>query len=224
MSNEKVNILLVEDNKDFAKLLQVYLHRFERDRFNVVWKENYSEAMSELAANDAIDVVLMDYFLPGKNGFEISKEIIEKQIRVPIIFLTVNKDFDVVLKVMKLGIADYLVKEEISSPILPKTILSVIEKSKLKLQLMQLEISKQRVAVMKEMLSGVLKDIELPLNEMKAIAKNLSKKYPEESNKNYLKIIDENVQRISLKVEKLKDLKNDKTIPYIKDIRMIDLS
>jgi DNA-binding NtrC family response regulator len=224
MSNEKVNILLVEDNKDFAKLLQVYLHRHERDRFNVVWKENYAEAMSELAANDSIDVVLMDYFLPGKNGFEISKEIIEKHIRVPIIFLTVNKDFDVVLKVMKLGIADYLVKEEISSPILPKTILSVIEKSKLKHQLEQLEISKHRVAVMKEMLSGVLKDIETPLNEMKAIAQKLSKKYPGESSKNYLKIIDENVQRIASKVEKLKDLKNDKTIPYIKDIRMIDLS
>ena len=180
--------------------------------------------MSELAANDSIDVVLMDYFLPGKNGFEISKEIIEKHIRVPIIFLTVNKDFDVVLKVMKLGIADYLVKEEISSPILPKTILSVIEKSKLKHQLEQLEISKHRVAVMKEMLSGVLKDIETPLNEMKAIAQKLSKKYPGESSKNYLKIIDENVQRIASKVEKLKDLKNDKTIPYIKDIRMIDLS
>jgi DNA-binding response OmpR family regulator len=224
MSNEKVNILLVEDNKDFAKLLHVYLHRFERDRFNVIWKENYTEAMNELASNDSIDVVLMDYFLPGKNGFEISKEIIKKHIRVPIIFLTVNKDFDVVLKVMKLGIADYLVKEEISSPILPKTILSVIEKSKITEQITQIEISKQRIAVMKEMLSGVLKDIELPLNEMKTIADSLRKKYPDDSNKNYIKIIEENVQRIWSKVEKLKDLKNDKTIPYIKDIRMIDLS
>jgi DNA-binding response OmpR family regulator len=224
MSNEKVNILLVEDNKDFAKLLHVYLHRFERDRFNVIWKENYTEAMNELASNDSVDVVLMDYFLPGKNGFEISKEIIEKRIRVPIVFLTVNKDFDVVLKVMKLGIADYLVKEEISSPILPKTILSVIEKSKITKQLTQIEISKQRIAVMKEMLSGVLKDIELPLNEMKTIADTLRKKYPDDSNKNYIKIIEENVHRIWSKVEKLKDLKNDKTIPYIKDIRMIDLS
>src|SRR6185369_7221669 len=126
MENEKISILLVEDNKDFAKLLQVYLHRFEKDRFQIIWKENYSEAMAELAANANIDVVLMDYFLPGKNGFEISKEIIEKEIRIPIIFLTVNKDFDVVLKVMKLGIADYLVKEEISSPVLPRTILNVI--------------------------------------------------------------------------------------------------
>ena len=224
MDDEKVNILLVEDNKDFAKLLQVYLHRYEKDKFNIIWKENYVEAMEELSSNEHVDIVLMDYFLPGKNGFEISKEIIEKHIHVPIIFLTVNKDFDIVLKVMKLGIADYLVKEEISSPILPKTILNVLERSRLKQQLMSIEISRHRVAVMKEMLSGVLKDIELPLVEMKVIAADLQAKYTTDPNKNYLRIIDDNVQRIWGKLEKLKDLKNDKTIPYIKDIRMIDLS
>ncbi|MFI5253584.1 MAG: response regulator [Bacteroidota bacterium] len=224
MAIEKVNILLVEDNKDFAKLLQVYLHRYEKDKFNIIWKENYSDAMNELFANESIDVVLMDYFLPGKNGFEISKEIIEKHIRVPIIFLTVNKDFDIVLKVMKLGIADYLVKEEISSPVLPKTILNVLEKAQLKQQLMQIEISKHRVAVMKDMLSTVLKDIEAPLHEMELIANDIHLKYPDELNKNYIKIIKDNVERILTKVEKLKGLKDDKTVPYIKDIRMIDLS
>lgn len=224
MENEKINILLVEDNKDFAKLLQVYLQRYEKDKFNVLWKENYGEAMGELSANEHIDVVLMDYFLPGKNGFEIAKEILEKHLQIPIIFLTVNKDFDVVLKVMKLGIADYLVKEEISSPVLPKTILSVIEKARLKRQLMQIEISRHRVAVMKEMLSGVLNDIEIPLVQMKTISSDLQKRFTVDPTKNYLRIIDDNVQRIWVKLEKLKDLKNDKTIPYIKDIRMIDLS
>jgi response regulator of citrate/malate metabolism len=224
MENDQVKILLVEDNKDFAKLLQVYLQRYEKDKFHIVWKENYSEAMKELSSNNEIDVVLMDYFLPGKNGFEISKEIIEKKVHVPIIFLTVNKDFDVVLKVMRLGIADYLVKEEISSPVLPKTILNVLEKTRLKNQLTQIEISRHRVAVMKEMLSGVLNDIELPLNEMKTIAKDLKINYGDEMNKNYFRIIEDNVQRIWTKLEKLKDLKDDKTIPYIKDIRMIDLS
>lgn len=40
----------------------------------------------------------------------------------------------------------------------------------------------------------------------------------------YLGIIKDSVSRIELKLEKLKNLKEDKTVQYIKDIKMIDLS
>ena len=36
MDAKKINILLVEDNKDFAKLVKVYLQRFDKDAFSVV--------------------------------------------------------------------------------------------------------------------------------------------------------------------------------------------
>ena len=39
----------MEDNSDFAKLVQVYLHRHEADRFEVVWKENHADAMAYLS-------------------------------------------------------------------------------------------------------------------------------------------------------------------------------
>jgi hypothetical protein len=40
----------------------------------------------------------------------------------------------------------------------------------------------------------------------------------------YLGLMRENLERIELKMEKLKNLREDKTVQYIKDIRMIDLS
>jgi response regulator of citrate/malate metabolism len=224
MDNDVINILLIEDNKDFAKLLQVYLHRFEKDRFNVVWKENYAEAITEIDSNESLDVVLMDYFLPGKSGLDITKELIERKINLPIIFLTVNRDFEVVLKVMKLGVADYIVKEEVSSPMLPKTIINVMQKKRLQDQLTQVEVSKHRVAVMREMLAGVLDDLEQPLVDMRDVVSRLKVIHAESAQKNYVKIIDDNIARIFEKLEKLKVLKQDKTVQYIKDIRMIDLS
>ncbi|HLX11711.1 MAG TPA: response regulator [Bacteroidota bacterium] len=224
MENEAIRILLIEDNKDFAKLLQVYLQRFEKDRFNVIWKENYAEAMTEIDTNPDLDVVLMDYFLPGKSGLDITKELLEKQIQLPIIFLTVNRDFEVVLKVMKLGVADYIVKEEVSSPMLPKTIINVLQKKRLQDQLTKVEVSKHRVSVMREMLAGVLNDLERPLLEMRAVTDRLKTIHAESAQKNYVKIIDDNIHRITDKLEKLKVLKQDKTVQYIKDIRMIDLS
>ena len=224
MSDDIIHILLVEDNKDFAKLVQVYLQRFQNDRFSVLWKQCRAEAIEELESNGKIDIILMDYFLPGRNGLEITREIKEKKIDIPIIFLTVNKDFDLALDVMKLGIDDYLVKEEVSSPLLPKTILSVIEKNRLKHQLEQAEITQLRLQAIRDTLSGMLNDFEIPLKDMREITESFKHSSLNDTHKNYLKIIDENVQRIVDKLEKLKTLKQDKTIKYIKDIKMLDLA
>ncbi|MBI1805682.1 MAG: response regulator [Ignavibacteria bacterium] len=225
MENNKIRILLVEDNKDFAKLVQVYLQRFEKDRFEVTWKENYAETMAELKSHqNNFDIILMDYFLPGKNGLEITRELLEKRFRIPVVFLTVNKDFDLALDVMKLGVDDYLVKEEISSPVLPKTVLNVVEKHRLKTQLAELEISQQRLKAIRDTLSGMVHDFEVPLREMKSLAVEFKERFESDELKNYTRIIDENVDRIMDKLEKLKTLKVDKTVRYIKDIKMLDLS
>lgn len=224
MDTEKIHILLVEDNKDFAKLVQVYLQRFDREKFEITWKENYADTIAELEVNKNIDIILMDYFLPGKNGLEITRELLEKKFNIPIVFLTVNKDFDLALDVMKLGVTDYLVKEEISSPVLPKTVLSVIEKVRLRRQLMDLEISQQRLKVIHATLANVVDDFERPLLAMRSISSEYKERFNVDPLKNYVKIIDENIHRIIEKLEKLKTLKEDKTVKYIKDIKMIDLS
>jgi CheY-like chemotaxis protein len=222
--NGKIEILLVEDNKDFAKLVQVYLQRYEKDRFVVTWRENHTDAMAELEGGKTYDVVLMDYFLPGKNGLEITKDMVVRKIDVPVVFLTVNKDFELALEVMKLGAADYLVKEEISSPVLPKTVLGVMEKRNLTRQLLEIETSRQRLRAIRDTLNGVVEDFETPLRQMRLIADDLKAKVEAPASGNYVRMIDENINRIIDKLERLKTLKADKTVKYIKDIKMIDLS
>ncbi len=224
MENEKYRVLLVEDNKDFAKLVRVYLQRYDKDKFDITWKENYTDTFKELEANQNYDIILMDYFLPGKNGLEITKELKAKKYQIPVVFLTVNKDFELALDVMKLGVDDYLVKEEISSPVLPKTVISVIDKNRLKNQLMQLEINQQRLSAIRETLMDVMEEFERPLGEMKNITADISQNFSAETQKDYVKIIDENVIRIIDKLEKLKTLKVYKTVKYIKDIKMLDIS
>jgi CheY-like chemotaxis protein len=221
---QKVRILLVEDNKDFAKLVQVYLQRFDRDKFEIVWKENYRDTLATLEADRNFNVILMDYFLPGKNGLEITRELMQRKYEIPIVFLTVNKDFDLAMDVMKLGVEDYLVKEEISSPILPKTVLSIVEKHHLQDQLVQIELSQQRLQAVRETLAGIMHEFETPLQEMKMVTEQIRTRITAEPLRNYVKIMDENVSRIIDKLDKLKSLKAYKTIKYIKDIKMIDLS
>ncbi len=217
-------VLLVEDNPDFAKLVDLFLKKHEPERFSVTWKENGAQALTELSRNPAYDVILMDYFLPGQNGLEITRSLQDKMIRIPVIFLTVNKDFDLAVEVMKLGIEDYLVKEEISTPVLPKTILSVIERQKLKEQLTSLEISQKRLEAIEELVGKITHELRLPLDAMREIVDELVKNHSEDNLKTYLTIIRDNLLRIEKKIVKLKELKTDKTVVYIKDIKMFDLS
>jgi DNA-binding NarL/FixJ family response regulator len=223
-SGNHITVLLVEDNLDFAKLVKIYLGRFEEAEIEVIWKENGPDGITEAVDNTAIDVILMDYFLPGMNGLEITRVLKEKNVDVPVVFLTVNKDMSLAVEVMKLGVRDYLVKEEISTPILPKTILTVVEKRKFQKEVAELEIRQKRLEAMQEMIVGITGEISSPLGAMKEIADALIKRGSSEKSAKYLWIIRENVERIESKMEKLLNLKEDKTVQYIKDIKMIDLS
>jgi CheY-like chemotaxis protein len=219
-----INILLVEDNKDFAKLVQAYLQRYDPAGFAVTWRENHADAMAFLKDAPKVDIVLMDYFLPGKTGLEIAREIATAYEHIPIVFLTVNRDFNLALEVMKLGAAEYLVKEDISSPVLPKTILGVIERQRLRDRLMSLEISRQRLRTIRETLNSVIEDFELPLRGMEKVTGELRAQSAEPLPGNYLTMIGDNLRRIVEKLDRLKTLKEDKTVRYIKDIKMLDLS
>jgi len=224
MEDRRIQVLLVEDNKDFAKLVEVFLRKHRPETFSVTWKENGTETLAELARNPEFDVILMDYFLPGQNGLEITRSLQQRGFRMPVVFLTVNKDFDLAVEVMKLGVEDYLVKEEISTPVLPKTIINVIERQKLKDQLTALEITQKRLEAIQELVVRITHEIRLPLDAMQSDIAKLMKANDSNNLKTYLTIIADNLQRIEKKIVKLKDLKTDKTVTYIKDIRMFDLS
>lgn len=220
-----VRVLLVEDNADFARLVRLYLTKYEGAKFDVDVSDNGRAGIERAVAEpDRYDVILMDYFLPGLNGLEVTRTLQEKGITSPVVFLTVNKDVNLAVEVMKLGVEDYLVKEEVSTPILPKTILGVVEKRILQREMGELEIRKKRLEAMQEMIVGITHEVESPLNGMKTIVEGLLKTGQGEKTGKYLQIIKENIDRIQLKLEKLKNLKEDRTVQYIKDIRMIDLS
>lgn len=219
-----VHILLVEDNPDFANLVELFLKKHQPGSFEVYWRGDGNEALKELEANPAIDLILMDYFLPGKNGLEVIRDIRDHGYTVPVVFLTVNKDFDLAVEVLKLGVEDYLVKEEISTPVLPKTILNVLERRQLKDQLTTLEISQKRLETIQELVFQVTGELELPIEAMREHVEGLLANHSGDNLRAYLVIIRDNLIRIEKKMLRLRELKTDKTIPYIRDIRMLDLS
>jgi DNA-binding NarL/FixJ family response regulator len=224
LDNGVINVLFVDDDAEAVKFVEVVLRKVEEFRFRILPKDSGESALQELESNKDIDLIIMDYFLPGVNGFDTAKAIFQKNYRIPIIFLTVNRDMNIAIEAMKLGVADYILKEDLNNAFFVRTILGVLQKQKLLRELSELEVKKKRLEALQEMIIGITGEVSRPLNEMKRILLLLSEKGVGEKDTRYLKLMQDNVDRIEQKIERLRNLKDDKTVQYIKDIKMIDLS
>jgi CheY-like chemotaxis protein len=61
------------------------------------------------------DLLLLDYKLPGMSGIEILTELQKRKVHTPIIFVTSKGSEKIAVEAIKLGVIDYIVKDEIST-------------------------------------------------------------------------------------------------------------
>ena len=98
-------ILIVEDEEEIAMLEQDYL---EINGFQTRIESDGEQAV-ELALTGEFDLILLDLMLPGKNGYDICREIRDK-VDVPILMVTARTEsIDKVLG-LGLGADDYITK------------------------------------------------------------------------------------------------------------------
>ena len=140
------------------------------------------------------------------------------------VLLTVNQDVQLALEVMRLGVQDYLLKSDIASHVFPQSLLRIVEKNRLEKEFMELEIKKKRLDVMQKLVVEVSEQIHKPLIDMKKTMEVLEHGSIPEKAAKYFKLINENIERLLVKLDKLRNLKEDKTVQYIGNIKMIDLS
>ena len=128
MENNKIHILVVDDDDRIRSLLKDYLSENE---YIVSTAENADQAKTKLNYLK-FDILILDVMMPGQNGYELTKEI-KKKIQVPIILLTAKGEVENRIKGLELGAEDYIGK-----PFEPKELLLRIKnviKSKNKIDL-----------------------------------------------------------------------------------------
>lgn len=106
MENEKLRVLLAEDDKNLGAILKSYL---EAKGFPTTLCVNGQEAFIEFNKND-YDFCILDVMMPVKDGFTLAKEIRSIDKKVPILFLTAKSMQADKLKGFELGADDYLTK------------------------------------------------------------------------------------------------------------------
>jgi DNA-binding response OmpR family regulator len=103
--NPKRQILIIDDDHKLTELLKTYLSQFE---MTVLTANHPSEGLSLLKSRGP-DLVILDVMLPGKDGFEVCREI-RKSSRVPVIMLTARGDVTDRVVGLEIGADDYLPK------------------------------------------------------------------------------------------------------------------
>ena len=113
MENNKLHILVVDDDDRIRSLLKEYLNE---NNFIVSTAENSEEAKKKLGYLK-FDIVILDVMMPGQSGYELTEEV-KKNIKVPIILLTAKGEVENRIKGLELGADDYIGK-----PFEPKELL-----------------------------------------------------------------------------------------------------
>jgi DNA-binding response OmpR family regulator len=103
-------VLIIEDDPRIRRIVQITLQREGLD----VTEADSGEAGLESMEGRDFDVVLLDLMLPGKDGFEVCREI-RRTSNVPIIMVTARGDSHDVVAGLEAGADDY-----VSKPFVPK--------------------------------------------------------------------------------------------------------
>jgi signal transduction histidine kinase len=220
MSDQTLNILLIEDNPGDARLIQESLAGVRGDAFDVETADRLETALRRLRTG-GIDAVLLDLTLPDSIGWDTFDKVNAEAPAIPIILLTGLCDESLALKMVQSGAQDYVAKIELNGNVLPRTIRYAIERERaeqkirgfneeleerVRARTVELEAANQELEAFS---SSVSHDLRGPLHSIEGYSTLLEDSHGPVLNpdgKKYLQRIHQGVQEMAGIIESLLNL------------------
>lgn len=102
----RVEIMIVEDEKLAGKAIK---DNMKKRGFSSVHFMTAEEGLLHFNSNP-VDIIILDYKLPGMDGGELYKKIKEKHPGIPVIFMTAYSSVEKAVNLLKMGAYTYLTK------------------------------------------------------------------------------------------------------------------
>lgn len=125
-----IKVLIIEDNEGDAELIRRFLSKAD----NIYFDTEHAELMSsgvDLLGKMNFDVILSDLGLPDSTGVETLVKLHSRYPDIPLIVLTALDDENTALVAMQRGAQDYLVKGQINTSQLVRSVRYAMERQKL---------------------------------------------------------------------------------------------
>jgi len=129
MAEDTVTVLLVEDMPEYARLIQRMLEQPQTFRFNFLHAGRLSDGVQLLRERE-VDLILLDLTLPDSRGLKTLSIIMDYAPHRPVIVLTGIDDALSALKALRQGAQDYLVKGQVDSALLLRSIRYALERKR----------------------------------------------------------------------------------------------
>ena len=209
-ASNPVRILMVDDDVAFSRVVRAILQLYRQRTFIITWKDSVESALAEIEQNQDIDLILTDYYFPTSNGLEFCLQLDQMGRSIPIIFLTNARDFKLAVEAMKLGVEDYLLKDDLDQAYLPRTILSILDRVLLRRHKLSIEkriaMAESRAQVIRELVVTVCHEFNNPLAAIKISFDLLQRQTMETVTPDMLKSFESRFNTIDSEIKQLRDL------------------
>lgn len=129
--NERQHVLLVEDSATDARLIRMVFAASPDTPWSIAHVATLHEALTYLTTHE-VALILLDLSLPDSVGFNTVQSVLQQAPHVPIVVLTGLDDETFALKAVQEGAQDYLVKNQLASAPLFRTLQYAIERHRLR--------------------------------------------------------------------------------------------
>ncbi|MDX1652927.1 MAG: ATP-binding protein [Brumimicrobium sp.] len=120
-------VLIIEDDEDDYVIMKHFLSKINTVKYDVYWCNDFDQAEQEIL-KDEHDIYLIDHFLGKGEGIEIIEKIRARDILKPLILLTGAGNFNVDEKAMEKGASDFIVKKEVRTDTLERSLRYAVER------------------------------------------------------------------------------------------------
>ncbi len=179
MVESRTNILLVEDNLSYSKLVEKMLGESGGVARIELSVDTIAKGLNALDNTD-FDLVLLDLNLPDSEGLDTFNTLHEHNPDIPVIVLTAMSDERKAVQAVKSGAQDYLIKGEVDGRQIYRSIRYAVERqremNKIKRMDQALCREKERLSVtLASIGDGVITtDTEGTIDSLNSVAENLS--------------------------------------------------
>lgn len=106
-TNEIKTILVVDDEPENRR---IYSEILSDSGYRVIDEPDGASALSDIRQGEKIDLVIIDYKMPGMNGLELAATLRNILPSVPVLMLTAYTSIENYLQSLSLGVFDYINK------------------------------------------------------------------------------------------------------------------
>jgi signal transduction histidine kinase len=206
VTKKEFRILLIDDDEDDFVHIRDLLNDVQSSTYHFSWESTYRGGLKALKESE-FDACILDYRLGEKTGIELLREATKRAFSYPIIFLTGLGDLELDLKAMEYGAADYLVKANLTAPLLERSIRYSIKQAYDFEELRQTKaqvLQQDRLASLGLLASSLAHEIGTPLGIIRSRAELAGKRFGEnEVLRKDMDIVVTQIDRISKLVNSL---------------------